>query len=543
VLLLAASVVPARAQGRNLSGAQSPPQAAPEQVADPLGRTTPRGAIAGLNRAVARGDLVSARRYLQITGNQGASAETLARNLTDLMDRYFTQGIMSIEDTPEGALDDGLPPNRERAATLVVGDRSINIDLVRVNEPPVGSVWLIAAETLAQVPAIHRSMEPSWLERLVPDAVSRSTILGIPIAPLVVWAVSLAIPFLAIWLLSAIFSALVRRSIRHPARLRLFDAWDAGLRWPIVLVLTLAVHFGVIRFVGFSLRFRFVYARFGIALLIIALGWLVWRFSVLSFAHARLLAQRRGEAGVSSLLLLAERAAKAVIVMVAAIALLSVAGVDTTTAIAGVGIGGVAIALGAQKSVENLLGGIFLLSDKALAIGDTCSIANRLGVIEDITLRSVRLRTLEQTLLSVPAGILAQESVENFATRQKILARSTLRLRYGTTADQLRSVLTGVRALLQDHPDIETVTSRVRLVDFGDRAIELELFAYILTADMSKFLAVREELLLQIARIVESSGSGFAQPPPYFDQGGEPEHGDPRARLDARAKGAPVGSR
>ena len=134
---------------------------------------------------------------------------------------------------------------------------------------------------------------------------------------------------------------------------------------------------------------------------------------------------------------LAERVSKVLVVVVAVFTALKVAGVDTTTALAGLGLGGIAVALGAQKSVENLLGGVFLLSDGALAVGDNCAIANREGIVEDVTLRSVRLRTTEQTLLSVPAGVLAQSSVENLSARQKMLIRTTLRLRYGTTADQL----------------------------------------------------------------------------------------------------------
>jgi MscS family membrane protein len=186
--------------------------------------------------------------------------------------------------------------------------------------------------------------------------------------------------------------------------------------------------------------------------------------------------------------------------------------VNTKTALAGLGIGGVALALGAQKTVENLLGGVFLLSDRALAVGDTCSISNRVGVVEDITLRSVRLRTLEQTLLSIPAGTLSQASVENFATRAKILAQTTLRVRYGTTAEQLRSILTGIQRLIAENSKIDTASSRVRLVNFGERAVEIELFAYVLTTDFSEFLAIREDLLLQAVAVVESSGSGFAQP-------------------------------
>jgi MscS family membrane protein len=192
--------------------------------------------------------------------------------------------------------------------------------------------------------------------------------------------------------------------------------------------------------------------------------------------------------------------------------MLALAGVDITTALAGVGIFGVALALGAQKTIENLLGGIFLLTDKALAVGDFCKILDRAGWIEDITLRSVRLRTTDQTLLSIPAGMLAQGGVENFATRTKILLQTILRLKYGTSSRQLQAVLDAVRRLLADHPDVEQEGARIRLVDFGAQAIELELFAYIKTSDFGKFLIERERILLGAAAIVESSGAEFAGP-------------------------------
>jgi len=211
-------------------------------------------------------------------------------------------------------------------------------------------------------------------------------------------------------------------------------------------------------------------------------------------------------------MLLGEKLLKVLVVVVAILAILTIAGVNTKTALAGLGIGGVALALGAQKTVENFLGGVFLLSDRVLAVGDVCSISNRVGTVEDITLRSVRLRTLDQTLVSVPAGVLAQAGIENFASREKILAQTVLRLRYGTSADQLNGILAGVRESLATNPKIEKGSARIRLINFGERALELELFAYVLTADFAEFLAVRDGLFLDVASIVEASGSAFAQP-------------------------------
>src|SRR5262249_44113923 len=158
-------------------------------------------------------------------------------------------------------------------------------------------------------------------------------------------------------------------------------------------------------------------------------------------------------------------------------------GVDTKTALAGLGIGGVAVAFGAQKTVENLLGGIFLLTDDALAVGDTCVISNRLGTVEDITLRSVRLRTLEQTLLSVPAGMLSKANIENLTSRHKILIQTALLLRYDTSTNQLRIILQEIEKELAGNSQVEASTFHIRLMNFGGQAIELELFAYIQTAN------------------------------------------------------------
>ena len=257
---------------------------------------------------------------------------------------------------------------------------------------------------------------------------------------------------------------------------------------------------------------------------------------LLASQRARRLAIEKDRTGTESLVLLGERLLRALVVLVAVFAILAIVGVDTKTALAGLGIGGIALALGARRTVENLLGGILLLSDKALAIGDFCSISNRVGVVEDITLRSVRLRTLDRTLVSIPAGALAQSGIENFATREKILAQSTLRVRYGTSVEQVTRILAGIRKVLDDSSNVESETSRVRLVNFGAEAIELEVFAYVLTADFNRFLELREELLLRIASVVEAAGSGFAPTRFIYMQGSEGDASAPVSARDADAR-------
>jgi MscS family membrane protein len=505
--------LPATAQIPGTSSAQTSPPA--EQAVDPLGRDTPSGTILGFNLAVRRDDLVSAAQYMQLTPGQRVNAETLARQLNELVDRYFAQPITALSTSRSGTANDGLPLDRERIE-LTIDGKPYDLMLTRVDDPQAGLVWLIASETLAQVPALSRSAQLPWLERIMPTALVNSNLLGLSLARWLAYVATIAVPFACLWLLSVASITIARRTVTDPTRRRFLESWYAGLRSLTVFVLTLAVHLTLMRYLAFSLRFRFVYSRFAFVALVVAGTWLLWRFLALSFAQARQLALRRGESGFSSLLMLGERVTKVVMTLVAIFLVLTIAGVDTTTALAGVGIGGVAVALGAQKSVENLLGGVFLITDKALAVGDVCRIADRTGSVEDITLRSVRLRTVEQTLLSIPAGVLSQASIENFSTRGKILVQTTLRLRYDTTVEQLRSILEDIRRLLAGHAQLEAQSSRIRLVAFGAQAVELELFAYVLTPDFATFLAVQEELLLQVAEIVESAGSAFAQPTEFL---------------------------
>jgi MscS family membrane protein len=296
----------------------------------------------------------------------------------------------------------------------------------------------------------------------------------------------------------------------------LIGSWWRRLRWPLVAGITLVIHLAVMRSLGFSLQFRYGYARGAVAVAVIIAGVLCWRLVSLSFQHAGLVALRHGRAGTRTLLLLAERIAKVMLTLVAVFGLLAIAGLDLTTALAGVGIVGVAIAFGAQKTVENLLGGVFLLTDRVIAVGDYCRLSDREGWIEDITLRSVRLRTLQQTLLSVPAGVLSQGSIENYSSRGKILIQTRLRLRYGVTVDQLRRVLDGIRKVVADDGRIDQTSARVRLVDFSGTGVEIEVFAFVETGDVLQFLEVREQVLLRVAAVVESTGGAFAAPPQFI---------------------------
>src|SRR6202043_4042231 len=175
-----------------------------------------------------------------------------------------------------------------------------------------------------------------------------------------------------------------------------------------------------------------------------------------------------------------ERMLKAAIFVLAIFVILGTLGFNLTTPLAGLGIGGIAIAFAAQKTLENLFGGVSLLSDEVLRIGDTCRFGDRVGTVSDISLRSTRIRTPERTELSIPNGSLATMNVENLSRRDKLLFNSKLGLRYETSSDQLRYVLAQIRRLLYEHPKVETDGARIRFIGFDNNALTLEIFCYVL---------------------------------------------------------------
>jgi MscS family membrane protein len=150
--------------------------------------------------------------------------------------------------------------------------------------------------------------------------------------------------------------------------------------------------------------------------------------------------------------------------------------------------------------------------DKAVHVGNFCKIGGQVGTVEDIGLRSVKLRTLDQSLLVVPNGSLAQMQFENFGPRQKCLLNQHFCLRIETQVEQLRFVLDRVQNMLDQQPEIETGTSRIRVADFAGAAFELELWAFVKTRDWATFTVIRQDVILKIAEIVEAAGTRFAAP-------------------------------
>ena len=187
-------------------------------------------------------------------------------------------------------------------------------------------------------------------------------------------------------------------------------------------------------------------------------------------------------------------------------------GIPVAPLLAGLGIGGLAIALAVRPTLENVIGGLTLFADGPARVGDVCRFGTEMGTIEEIGLRTTKVRKLDDALLSVPNAELAQVRIENMTRRRKFLYNPRLGLRYETTAEQLRQVSDAIMALLTRHQKVLDDGFRVRLAGFGDYAINLDVFAYVDVTRMPDFLVVQEELNLAVMAIVKQAGTGFAFP-------------------------------
>jgi MscS family membrane protein len=209
-------------------------------------------------------------------------------------------------------------------------------------------------------------------------------------------------------------------------------------------------------------------------------------------------------------------------------------GIPVVGVVAGLGVGGLAIALAAQPTIENFIAGLTLFADRPVQIGDFCRFGEQVGTVEEIGLRSTRVRTLERSVLTVPNAEFSRLQLDNLTQRDRILFRATLNLRLETTAGQLERVLGGVRELLLGDESVDPEPARVRLISVGPHSLDLEIFAYVKTADWNEFLGIREGLLVRILHEIEEAGTALAPPAHTAYLRG----GDPAAVAGANAPGA-----
>jgi MscS family membrane protein len=468
-------------------------------------------------KAAAQEDYEQALRYLD-TRATGPSGEKLVVGLQAILERGFSGNLGVLSNKPEGSLDDDLLPTLERVGTVKIASGSFDILLERLQRGKEPPLWLFSAASLTRVPRIQRELDVRTLDDYLPRFLVSTWFLWFPLWQWIVFLLLIPLSYALAAVATRLLTPLVLLSLRRVVRVRA-DQHVVRLTGP-VRILMFALAIWVISLYSRSLLGSLFWTYVASTLTVIGATWLCVRVMDIVFK----LKQRQFSFTSSSkvsLLQLVEKLFKVLAVIAGALVILHIAGINIAAAITGLGIGGIAIAFAAQKTLENLFGGVMIISDRPIRVGDFCRAGDTLGTVENIGLRSTRIRTLKRTVVSVPNGQLAVMNLENFAVRDKIWFHHHLSLRYETTADQLRYILAEIRKMLYGHPKVESMSARVRFVGFETSSLNLEVFAYVLETEYEPFLQVQEDLLLRIMDIVEGSGSGFAFPAQINYVGGD----------------------
>jgi MscS family membrane protein len=247
-----------------------------------------------------------------------------------------------------------------------------------------------------------------------------------------------------------------------------------------------------------------------------SLAWITWTGSMV-VAEAVIASPKMPDQSLNAhLLRLAARAFGIVAVIAIIFYVSNQLGAPLYSLVAGLGVGGIAIALAAQSTLENFIGGLNLFADHPVRVGDFCRYGqdptSHIGTVESIGLRSTRIRGIDDTVTTIPNAEFSKMHIVNYAERRRMLLSPILGLRYETTGDQLRVVLARLREMLLAHPRVVDDQPRVRFAGFGDFVLNVEIFVHIGTSDFDEFLAIREDIYLRVMKIVKDSGTVLAFP-------------------------------
>ena len=487
-----------------LFAAVLPAQTPPTGVNDPLGRGSPQAAIVQFIEACHTRDYTRAEHFLDLRGmtpaDRAKSGPDLASQLEDLLDDTGFD-IATLSRDPDGDQSDGLDSAFEHLASFKVGGQTLDLQLERIELKQGLRVWLVSAASVAMIPAAHKILAETSFEKKLPQQIVTFEVLDTP-----VWRwLALLVMSVVLWFAASALAWVIVKAIRPVADvpltfgpLRLFFM-TTGFSAALDLAPPSALpRLFLERADGLALSLALAWAA-AVVVDILAKRW-----------HSRL--DPRVQAVSYSVLPLGLQIFKLTLFLIALLSVVRAWGYGISTILAGLGVGGIAVALAAQKTIENLFGGVSVIGDRPVLVGDVCRFGNQTGTVIHIGLRSTRLRTNERTVISVPNAQFSSMALENVSQRDKIWFHPVLNLRRDTTSEQLTQVLASCLEALTKQPKVELGKIPVRFIGLGSYSLDIEVNAYVTTSDNDEFLAVQQELLLQLLQAVERAGTALAVP-------------------------------
>lgn len=482
---------------------------------DSLGRRSPQGTVNGFIKAIGDQNYLRASQYFVLSKRsyrKTAERIRIAKTFQQLLDQGGNLSPSSIISNKEiGRTDDDLATGLDHVGTITTGKSVIELYVENQSDDSQPALWLFSAETVESILSADITGEKTFLDRVLPTVLKERKLGNVPIGHWTVVVIMTVLSYLLSRLLVFLIGLLVQK-VWKKAATEQGNAIIEALTLPLHMYLTVILFVAFTQRMGISIIVRQRFSIIIITVSILAFLILLWRMTdfVSMFARSRM--SRKGRISAISAILFLSRTTKVAIVVIGVIALLGIIGVDVTAGLAALGIGGIALALGAQKTIENFVGSVSLIADQPLRVGDYCRVDDIKGTVESIGMRSTTLRTAARSIVTIPNGQLSASKIENYAHRDRFIFNPIFNFRMETSPDQMRYLLVELRSLLFAHPAVLNVTPIVRFTGITADALKVEVTAYIEAVNFETSQEVQEDLLLRMMDIIEQSGTSLAYP-------------------------------
>ncbi|MCC4920307.1 mechanosensitive ion channel family protein [Flavobacterium chungbukense] len=503
------------AKAQLLGSAKTPAEEPAKTPEDSLGRRTPQGTVNGFIKAIGDQNYLRASQYLVLSKRsyrKNAERVRIVKTFQQLLDQGGNLSPSSIISNKEtGRTDDDLGTGVDHVGNISTNKAAIQLYVENQSDDSQPALWLFSSETVESIMDADIKGEKTFLDRVLPNVLIQKKLGNVPIGHWLVVVIMTVASYLLSRLLIFVLAFLIQK-IWKKAATEKGEAVIEAFSLPVQMYLTVLLFVAFTQRMGISIVVRQRFSIIIITISIVAFLILLWRMTdfVSMFTRSRM--NRRGRISAVSAILFLSRTTKVAIVFIGIIAILGIIGVDVTAGLAALGIGGIALALGAQKTIENFVGSVSLIADQPLRVGDYCRVDDIKGTVESIGMRSTMLRTSARTIVTIPNGQLSASKIENFAHRDRFIFNPIFNFRMETTPDQMRYLLVELRSLLYAHPSILNLTPIVRFTGITNDALKVEITAYIEASSFEVSQEVQEDLLLRMMDIIEKSGTSLAYP-------------------------------
>ena len=467
--------------------------------------STPRQAADSLFTGLAAESPTDADFCFHSASNEDSDAERLANQLLQVLD---ARGLfIQLNELPNEA-----KPLNENEQPIEHVD--LHPEIPEIYLVPQGDSWKYSEDSMSAISELYRDTFSGislWFQNLLPKVFSEPMLLGLRPWQLLWFAVLLFSGLFIGFLAHSVVGARIRQAIEKAGH-RMDAELYARVRVPTILLTTGTILLWGVSDLQLTIKpslFLYYAAKGMISLAVVLLS------MRLIDVFGRILEERAGETEGrmdDQLIPVAIRISKLFAALVGLIFVLQNIGVNVSALIASLGVGGIAVALAAKDTLANVFGSVTIFTDRPFQVGDAISINGNVGSVEEVGLRSTRIRTGANSLLTVPNAAVVNATIDNLGAREFRRVRATLGLTYGTPTEKIEAFMKGVEKILESTEEVRKDNYVVHFVEFGPSSLDILVQYHLQVDGWSHELQVRTAINLEIIRLTEQLGVDFAFP-------------------------------